>query len=155
LTAADLSETERAIARRRLLLRWRESPERPVLMPTSGKIRPAMTLAAQAAPEDLRPGMMVAVLNEVREFPSFLWCMDSAALPPDQPVRIRWRSGQHGTPLRVMAVCLPFVCVKNPYGEYVTIDIRQTECVRLHRDYARLVWKKLRRSGREATTDPE
>lgn len=104
------------------------------------------SLAATLAPEDFQPGAMVAILNEIGEYPSFFWCADASTLPPDEPVRIRWRAGDGGRPLKVVAVCLPFVCLEDPCGGVRTIDVRTTECVRLHRDYARFVWKKLRRS---------
>ena len=45
-----------------------------------------------------------------------------------------------GYPLRVIAICLPFVYAKTPGGETVTIDTRRTQLVKLHR-------KTQRRSG--------
>ncbi len=103
------------------------------------------TLAATVAPEDLRCGDIIALLNEVGEYPSFLWPLDSQMSPPDQPVRIRCRARQSGRPLRIVGICLPFVFVETPGRRFRTLDLRQCECVRLNREYARLVWKKLRR----------
>jgi hypothetical protein len=105
-------------------------------------------LAAMVAAEDLHCGDMVALLNETYEYPSFLWCSDSQLAPPEQPVRIPWRSPDAGIPLRVKAICLPFVFVQDAAGGYRTLDVRQCQLVRLRRDYARLVWRKLRKQRR-------
>lgn len=100
-------------------------------------------LSATVAAEDLACGDMVAVLHEIAEYPSFLWGRDSQLLAPEQPVRVRWRPLQPGTPLKVVAICLPFVFLRDPRGTYQTVDVRSCELVRLQRDYARLVWRKL------------
>lgn len=100
-------------------------------------------LSATVAAEDLACGDMVAVLHEIAEYPSFLWCSDPQLLSPEQPVRVRWRPLHPGTPLKVVSICLPFVFLRDPRGNYQTIDVRSCDLVRLHRDYARLVWRKL------------
>ncbi|REJ95565.1 MAG: hypothetical protein DWQ34_05855 [Planctomycetota bacterium] len=113
------------------------------------------SVAKTIAPEDLRPGIFVAVLNEVVEYPSLLWC-DDVIGERDETVRVRLRASDGGAPLKVKAVCLPFVCVKTACGHVRTIDVRQVELVRLKRRYAKFVWKqvparrrkKLRRQGR-------
>lgn len=114
-------------------------------MRTSLTSRSEPTLAATAAPEDLRCGDVIAVLNEVFEYPSFLWPLDGSMSPPEQPVRIRWRARRSGQPLRIVGICLPFVFVETPGRRFRTLDLRQCECVRLSRKYARLVWRTLRR----------
>ena len=43
-------------------------------------------LARIVAPEDLCADDYVAILNELREYASFLWHCDSYALPPHEPV---------------------------------------------------------------------
>ncbi|TWT76818.1 hypothetical protein Pla123a_22410 [Posidoniimonas polymericola] len=95
------------------------------------------TLAKTLAPEELRVGEYVAVLNEVVEVGSFCWNADPSLLPPDQPVRIVIRSQEPGTPLRVRSICLPFVLVKRPCGQHRTLDVRGCQLVRLDRVYAR------------------
>lgn len=102
-------------------------------------------VARSLAPEDLRCGDFVGVLREIAEYPSFLWCGDSQMLAPDEPVRIEWRADDGGTPLKVKAICLPFVFVKAPCGRHRTLDVRQCQLVRLETDYARLAWKWLKR----------
>jgi hypothetical protein len=102
------------------------------------------TLAASIAPEDLKCGDFVAVLNEVIEFPSFLW-FDVEATRRDELVRVRYIPSRSGMPLKVKAICLPFVFVKSPIGESETVDIRNVQLVRLNKRYGKAVWKKVRK----------
>jgi len=104
----------------------------------------ATSIAAPVAPEDLMRGDCVAVLNEVVEFPSFFWC-DSVLSERHELVRMRCLPANSGTPLKVKAICLPFVFVKSPIGEYEAIDIRQVQLVRLKKHYAKTVWKNIRK----------
>jgi hypothetical protein len=99
------------------------------------------TLARALAPEDIRRGDYVALLDEVWELPSFWWCADATLLPPDVPVRIRFIPREEAVPLRVLQVCLPFVFAKHPTGSKRTVDIRRTRLARLHRRYAATAWK--------------
>jgi hypothetical protein len=111
----------------------------------------ALTLASTVAPEDLRRGDFVAILNRTCEAPSFLWACGSASLAPDEPVRIRWRTREGGLPLKITAICLPFVFLKTPRGRYRSIDVRQVELVRLNADYGRFVWERLRRQRKRTS----
>jgi hypothetical protein len=112
---------------------------------------PETSLAASIAAEDLRAGQDVAVLNETFEFPSFLWDCDSATTSRQDVVRVQCAARNSGTPLRIRAVCLPFVFVTAPNGERRVIDIRLAQLVRLDPGYARLVRKQLRnQQGRTA-----
>jgi hypothetical protein len=105
-----------------------------------------MTLAKLLAAEDVQRGDFVAVLNEIHEYPSFLW-MSLAEEPssPHDPVRVQWRSFDNGTPLKVVDLCLPFVFVKRPKGHHETLDIRACQLVRLDSHYGKRVWKALRK----------
>ncbi len=105
----------------------------------------ASTLSASVAAEDLECGDYVAILSEVYEFPSFYWCSDAALLPPDEPVRMKFLSRTGGAPLKVKAICLPFVFVKTAKGGYETLDVRRQQLVRLDRKYAETVYKSVRR----------
>ena len=104
-------------------------------------------LARSVAPEDLRRGDIVAILDEICELPSFLWCCDSNLLPPHEPVRMKWRTTDNGRPLKIKAICLPFVLVQTPRGHPETLDVRKCQLVRLNRKYAKRVWKKLRKDA--------
>lgn len=103
------------------------------------------SLAATVAGEDLRCGDYVAILSEVYEFPSFLWCGDAALLPPHEPVRMKLLSRTNGAPLKVKAICLPFLFVKSAKDEYETLDVRRQQLVRLDRRYAETVYKSTRK----------
>ena len=102
------------------------------------------TVAASVAPEDLKIGDFVAVLNEVIEYPSFFW-FDLDATNRDELVRIRYIPSGSGMPLKVKAICLPFVFVKPPIGQSETVDIRKVQLVRLNERYGKTVWKDLRK----------
>lgn len=116
-------------------------------MKTKSKMRPAPTLAATVAGEDLACGDWVALLNQFVELPSYMWC-DSIALSPHEMVRLKYAPSEAGQPLRIVAICLPFVYAKSPGDMLITIDTRQAQLVRLDRKCARSVWKAMRLSGR-------
>ena len=113
-------------------------------MKTRAKFQQDPTLAATVAGEDLAGGDYVALLNEVIDFPSFLWDSCGASLSPHEMVRLRLFPEQAGKPLKVLVVCLPFVYAKSPSGDTKTIDTRQLQLVRLNRKCAKIVWKELR-----------
>jgi hypothetical protein len=106
-------------------------------------LQPEMSTAATIAGEDLAVGDYVAVLNEMVCFPSFLWDGCGASLSPYELVRLKIIPDTAGHPLRVVAVCLPFVYAKTPSGETSTFDTRRVQLVKLHRKCAKVIWKKL------------
>ena len=106
---------------------------------TSSETNVSRSLAA----EDLRCGDFVAILHEIVEWPSFFWHCDGQLLPPDEPVRIQSRVDGGGTPLKVKAICLPFVFVKKPCGQHRILDVRQHRLVRLSSKYSEPVWKAM------------
>ncbi len=99
-------------------------------------------VARVVAPEDLRAGDFVAVLAEIVELPTFLW--HETLCDRGEIVRIRRLPTDNRVPLKVKAICLPFVFVKQPSGKFETIDVRLASLVRLEKDYAKTVWKTLR-----------
>jgi hypothetical protein len=107
------------------------------------------TVAVRIAGEDIACGDFVTVLNEVVELPSFLWDCSAVSLSPNEPVRIRYMTDDAGQPYKVIGVCLPFVYVKKHCGAVVAIDTRQRQLVRLDRDCARAVWKKMKSPSRK------
>jgi hypothetical protein len=113
-------------------------------MKTHLQSRDGNTLAARVAPEDLRCGDFVAVLSQIVELPSFLW---TETLPSgqDELVRLRRLPTDDRAPLKVEAICLPFIFVKLPNGQFETIDVRLASLVRLEKDYAKTVWKSLKK----------
>ncbi len=106
--------------------------------------RDGSSLAARVAPEDLRRGDFVAVLSQIVELPSFLWS-DTLPSGQDELVRLRRLPTDDRVPLKVEAICLPFLFVKLPNGRFETIDVRLASLVRLEEGYARTVWKSLKK----------
>jgi len=89
----------------------------------------------------------VAILSETVEYPSFWWSCDPQLFPPSEPVRLQIHSCDCGTPLKVKAICLPFIFVKKPCGGHRTLDIRQQRLVQLSPNYARPVWKVMNKQA--------
>lgn len=98
-------------------------------------------LAAVVAGEDLRIGDDIAILSEIVEIPSCFWDCDAATLSPHDLVRLRYTSREPGVPLRVVAVCLPFVCVQTPQNQHRLLDLRMIQIAKLTASYARAVRK--------------
>ena len=100
-----------------------------------------LSLAKAVAHEDIQLGDFITMLESTAEWPSFLWCADSALLPPSEPIRIRTVPRDAGVPVKVKSVCLPFVLVKHPNGRHQTLDVRRCRLARLDRRYAKATWK--------------
>lgn len=111
-------------------------------MKTTLEAQHGSSLAATVAPEDLRRGQFVAVLSEIIELPSFLWTETFCG--HSELVRIRYLPTENRVPLKVKAICLPYVFVKLPCGQHKTIDVRLASLVRLDKSYAKAVWKTFR-----------
>jgi hypothetical protein len=109
-------------------------------------------VAKSLAAEDLRCGDFVSILFETLEFPSFWWGCDPQLVSPSEPVRLQCHSGDGGTPLKIKAICLPFVFVKKPCGEHCTLDVRRHRLARLSLHYARRVWKVMAKRTAAAIT---
>lgn len=107
------------------------------------------TVAARVAGEDIQPGDFVAVLYELIEYPSFLWCCSAVALEEDQPVRIRYLPRGAGEPRKVVAVCLPFVYVETTRGNVTGVDTRQHELVRLDSEVSQQVWQRMAKPSKK------
>src|SRR5262245_57311657 len=117
-------------------------------MKSPASINGESCVARSLAAEDLRCGDFVAILHEIVEWPSFFWTCDSHLLPPDEPVRLTCKSSDCGTPLKVKAICLPFVFVKLPSGQHRTLDVRRHQLARLDADYGQTVWKTLSKQAK-------
>ena len=102
-------------------------------------------IAKPLAPEDIRAGDYVAPLHVIYEIPSFLWCGDSASLPPHVPVQISLLPQRGGIPLKVKAICLPYVFVESPRRKPQVLDVRRCRLARLDQSYGKMVWRALRK----------
>ncbi len=118
-------------------------------MKTKSESQLELKVAATVAGEDLACGDYVAMLNETFELPSFLWDCCGVSLPPHEPVRLKLITDDAGQPLKVLAVCLPFVYVKTPNGKTETIDTRRIQLVRLDSRCAKVVRKELRSKSKK------
>lgn len=114
-----------------------------------------LTVAARLAPEELRAGQDVAVLTELHECPTWLWSGELVGVRPEETVRLQVMSRCGGLPLRIKAVCLPFLVVVRPDGTAVSLDVRRVQLVKLDRAYAKLVRKLLREKPNSAACDDE
>ncbi len=101
------------------------------------------SIAASVAPEDVRRGDFVAVLSEIVELPNFLFG-ETLPCARGELVRIRRLPTEDRVPLKVKAICLPFVFVAFPTDRHETLDVRLASLVRLDREYAKIVWKALK-----------
>jgi hypothetical protein len=93
-----------------------------------------INVCRRVAPEDLRPGLFVAVLSVVHEVypPS---AFEEPELRPPRPVRVVCMGCADGEPLRVVSVCVPFVQLEDARGELRTLDIRREQLGVLADDY--------------------
>lgn len=114
---------------------------------TAPQAADAATLAKSLAPEEIRRGDYLAVLDETFEYPSWYWGCDAALAPREEPVRIRTLPRDDALPLEVRAACLPFVLVRDVQGRVRTLDVRRCRLARLDRHYAVAARKAAKRCG--------
>ena len=98
-------------------------------------------LARTVAPEDLCCGDVVGILSVIYEFPPFFCEPDNLSIDRGEPVRMRFRPRNGGIPLKVKAICLPFVLLKSPDGKVRSLDVRQVQLARLSPQYGKQAWK--------------
>ena len=96
--------------------------------------------------EDLRRGDFVAILAQSYQFPSFLWSHPDCELSPHELVNLKLFPPDAGTPLKIEGLSLPFVYAIEPSKLLLrTLDLRQTQLVRLAPRCAKRIWKRLRK----------
>ena len=93
------------------------------------------TITRRLAPEDIVPGMYIAIAARYHEvFPFWLiGCIPGASV---EPFRYACLTCAEGEPRRVLAVCLPFVLAENAQDSVETIDVRMCSLVRVDEMYA-------------------
>jgi hypothetical protein len=99
-----------------------------------------MDVARSLAPEDLKVGEYVAITAVIHEV--YLCAQLERGYGPYEPVRLVCTECSDGAPLKVLAVCIPFVLVADGHGQRRPLDIRRLRLARLPRDYARKALKK-------------
>src|SRR4051812_38766909 len=96
------------------------------------------------APDDLRPGMFVAVMGVVHEvFPT--GAFDAPEIRPPRAVRVVCTGCSDGEPLRIICICIPFVQLEDARGELRTLDIRQQILAELAEDFGLEAFTRPRR----------
>jgi hypothetical protein len=115
------------------------------------RTRSKLSLAKPLAPEEIRIGDFVSPLHVFYDFPSFLWCGDSAIQRREETVRICYLPESGGVPLKVKSVCLPFVLVKKADGTQQTLDIRKVRLARLNLRFAKAAWKLRKKKNTDTT----
>ncbi len=104
-----------------------------------------VSISKPVAPEDIRPGDHVTLLRETLEVLNFFALCDPL-VRCDPVARIELTPCDAGVPLKVVAVCLPFVLVRDARDKHRTLDVRRHALARLDERFARRAMKKL---GRE------
>jgi len=121
---------------------------------TRSTLAHALSVAKPLAPEDVRRGDFVAILDEMYELPSYWWKEDDVLHPREELVRIRLIPAQDNLPLKVKSVCLPFVLARQPQGEQRTLDLRRMRLARLDKHYAAASWKAYKKKRRTGKSTP-
>lgn len=114
------------------------------------------SLAKVIAPEDLCEGDLIAVLNVVDEFVPMLLTREAWQESKSvEPLRVMYLPCGDPAPMKVEAVCLPFVLVKQADGAVRTLDVRRYRLARLPIEYGKRVWKLLKekRAGKVSSCE--
>lgn len=93
------------------------------------------SISRAIAPEDIRPGMYVVVLCVIHEY-MLVDGWDPTVSSRPRTLRVNCLCGADGDPLRVVAVCLPFVQVECPEGRLRALDVRQQKLAAVSESYA-------------------
>lgn len=108
--------------------------------------------AKSIAPEDLKVGEFVAILSRTYQYPSYLWFSHDG---DDRYETVKLRFLPHknaGEPMKVKAICLPFVLVQLASKKSETIDVRQCQLARLDKQFANLAWKDWKEQSKPRKT---
>jgi hypothetical protein len=103
------------------------------------------SVAKPHAPEDVRPGDHLALLDEMFEYPSCYWFTDATWFPRHELIRLRVVPRDEARPLKVVSVCPPFVFTTDATGNFRTLDLRRIHVACLSRDFADRVRKALKK----------
>lgn len=83
-----------------------------------------ITAIKRLAPEDIAPGLFIAITGKYDEVMPY-WLFDSVPARGVEYLRVPSIDCADGEPLRILAVCLPFVLTEEADGRTRTLDIRQ------------------------------
>jgi len=105
------------------------------------------------APEDLRPGEYISVLQVLHEECS-LFSTDERFWERREPRRMYYLPGTI-KPLRIVSVCLPYVLVEKPGGQHKTLDARRYRLARLTEQFGRAAFEKMKPRNNESKPGAE
>ncbi|MFK7736093.1 MAG: hypothetical protein AB8B50_08705 [Pirellulaceae bacterium] len=96
-----------------------------------------MEFARPLAPEDIAVGDCVVVSDSTYEFPSFYWCGSELNDFGGEPlVRLTYQNTMP-KPLKVKAICFPYVLCTTLKGRRRLIDLRRNELRRLSKRFVK------------------
>ncbi len=95
------------------------------------------------AADDVSVGDYLVVMNVTLQIPSFYWSLDYQVSSRTELVHLSYMPGDCGSPLEVIAVCLPFLLVETFDGTRQTKDLRQCRVARVSPEFASKVRKSL------------
>jgi len=111
-----------------------------------------VNIARALAPEDVRPGDYVAVLQVVTERMLESWECECAA-DATRLVRVAHLPDGDTAPMHVLEVCLPFVLVKTAGGRNGLIDVRRLRLARVSARFGRRVFQQFAAERRTPKDD--
>lgn len=106
-------------------------------------------IAKLLAPEDVSVGDFVAVLSVEHEYPWVSYYFEPPMAGQEEVVRVRLRPCRPCAPMRVEAICLPFIFVRTATGDTQTIDVRAMRLAKLSPKYAKYVRKAMQAKKRK------
>ncbi len=104
-------------------------------------IQQVHTAVQSIAADDVSVGDFVVVMNVTLQYPSFLWCHEPVAFSRPEMIPLNWMPTDGGKPLKVIAICIPFLLVKKVDGTRETLDLRQCRIARISPEFAEKIRK--------------
>jgi len=112
---------------------------------------PEQNMARALAPEDILIGEYVAFLSMIEEIEPFVFTFEFSPRTICAPKYESFPCSVE--PMKVRAVCLPYVFIKDVKGKLRTLDVRQVRLARLPKEYGSSVWKCLRKKKAKDKSD--
>ncbi len=104
-----------------------------------------ISVSRQLRPDDIRVGDYVAVLNVSYEWAGFS-CMDPTG-NPGQVQRATLIPNKTSPPVRIEAVCVPFLFVVDVKGKRHMVDMRRVKLARVSRRFGNTVFSSMSRKS--------
>ena len=95
-------------------------------------------------PEDLQRGQYVTVMQRTGQSLNYHLFCESPEHPSVTVERYAYLPKQAGQPLKVLALCIPFVLVKTARGKCHMLDLRRVDLALLSDDFGRAAFKALK-----------